>query len=122
MMDSRLHVAAFTACRTTPALKLKMAGHWYDIKPNRIKSSHNPEEWVFAHYMEFPSQRDDGQWFNVYLFRDVNRLVFGAAVYVGQHLQKLEPRTWAARVIVDKHYREKYITTDESLINMWKRH
>lgn len=97
-------------------------GHWYDIKPNRVRASYKPERWVFAQYMEFPSQRDDSQWYRAYLFRDEERSVFGAAVFVGEDLPKLEARAWATRVVIDEAFRKKHITTDEALIKLWKRH
>jgi hypothetical protein len=98
-----------------------MSGHFYQVKPKKLKSSYRPENWVFAYYIEFPSQRDDGLWFHAYLFRDVYREIFGASLYLDEN-PKIGIRNWATKVIIDKTYRESYIIQDKEIIKLWKRH
>jgi hypothetical protein len=47
-----------------------MSGLWNEIRPRQLKASRNSESWVFAEYLETPSERGDNQWFRAYLFRN----------------------------------------------------
>ena len=51
-------------------------GIWVDIKPKKIKRKYR-NKWFFAQYMEPPSQRDDGAWYECLLFRDKDYKIFG---------------------------------------------
>lgn len=98
-----------------------MAGHWREVTPRRLKPSHNPDDWVFAYFLEVGSQRVNGKEYRVYLFRSRDRAVFGAYV---PGLDKPAPdvRDWATRIVIDKAFRERHITDDEELIALWKHH
>jgi hypothetical protein len=98
-----------------------MAGLWYEIQPRRLRPSRNASNWVFAEYLETPSEREDGQWFRVYLFRDVKRQMFGALVHLGRSLPKSDPRDWATKIVRDEEFRERHLTSDADLIALWNR-
>lgn len=98
-----------------------MAGHWREVVPRRLKSSHNPHDWIFAYFLEFGSQRADGKDFRAYLFRSRDRAVFGSYV-LGPDKSAPDVRDWATRVVIDKEFRERHITDDEELIALWKHH
>lgn len=98
-----------------------MAGHWREIKPKKLKASHKPEEWVFASYLEFFIEGSNFKAFRADLFRDRERKVFGAAVYDDTR-PNMDSRTWATKVILDKEFRDRFITTDEWFIGLWRHH
>ncbi len=99
-----------------------MPGHWYEVKPKKLKASHRPEEWVFAYYLELGYQREDGEVFRAFLFRNRERTVFGAAVFRGNENPTHDSRDWATRVILNKEFRERHVTEDQSIITLWKHH
>jgi hypothetical protein len=98
-----------------------MSGLWNEVKPAKLKASRGASNWVFAEYLETPSQREDSQWFRVYLFRDIGRKIYGALVHLGNDLPKSNARRWAAKIITDETFREKHLTFDKELISLWKR-
>ena len=55
-------------------------GIWYEIKP-KTKREH---PWLFAQYLETPSERGDGQWYVAFLFRDRERTAFGIREFIGR--------------------------------------
>jgi hypothetical protein len=54
-------------------------GLWYELKPR----SRPRGEWLYAHYIETPEERSDGNWFEVLYFRDVGRSRFGKLEFDG---------------------------------------
>jgi hypothetical protein len=99
-----------------------MVGHFYPVKPKRTKSSHNAANWVLASYMEFPSQREDGKWYRVFLFRDVDRKVFGAWEFLDPERPAMDPRDWATKIVTEPEYRKQFLTSEKRLIALWKKH
>ncbi|MDR7271316.1 hypothetical protein J2X20_003984 [Pelomonas saccharophila] len=99
-----------------------MHGIFYNVAPRKTRRSNHPENWVFGHYMEFPSQREDGQWYDAYLFRDQARSVFGRAEYLGEDRPTQDVRDWATRVVADAAFRQRYVTDDPVVVALWKRH
>lgn len=98
-----------------------MSGHFYAVNPHKTRSSANAENWVFGHYMEFPSQREDQQWYDVFLFRDVARKTFGASEFLGANRPNMPVRDWATKVVLDSEFRERFQTTNSELVSLWKR-
>ena len=97
-----------------------MTGHLYELKPRQLKASHRADRWVFASYLEFSSQREDGRNFHAYLFRNVEWTVFGAWIRLDKNDPRLDPRDWATKIVMDQAYREQHITDDPALIRLWK--
>ena len=52
-----------------------MMGIRCEIRPPSPRRS--KQHWAFAFYYETPSERDDGLWYEAFLFRDEDRTVFG---------------------------------------------
>lgn len=97
-------------------------GNWYEIKPlSRKRSQH---QWIFSLYLEYPSERDDGLWYEAFLSRNEDRTVFGLKERVGDHLSRHfhDYRAMATRVLNDKEFRTPLISDEPNLPRMWKRH
>jgi len=97
-----------------------MAGHWYSVSPRRLKPSHRPDDWVFGHFHEFATQREDGKDYRAYLFRSADRTVYGGEVWSDRDRPKMSPRDWATKVVLDPEFRESLRTNDRALIALWK--
>ena len=97
-------------------------GIWYEIEPLNPKRSKH--QWIFALYIETPSERDDDLWFEALLFRNEDRTVFGLKEQVGDHLSRHfhDYRAMATRVINDKKFRTSLVSDDPDLPRMWKKH
>jgi dihydrofolate reductase len=95
-------------------------GLWDAVSPRKLakKDQHHP--WVFAQYIEFPSEREDGNYYRVFLFRNQERSIFGMKEY--RELGGDDFRDLATRVIHDREFRNKLISTDPQLPKFWKRH
>ncbi len=96
-----------------------MSGIFYTIKPKRTRAG--AKSWVFGHYMEFPSQREDGLWYDIFLFRNIDRTTFGASEFLEPNRPNLNARDWATKVVLDESFRRTVQTTDPRLIQLWKR-
>jgi hypothetical protein len=97
-------------------------GIWCEVKPLSPKRSKH--QWIFALYLEAPSERDDNLWYEAFLFRNEDRTVFGLKEQVGDHLSRHfhDYRAMATRVLNDKEFRTSLISDDPNLPQMWKRH
>jgi hypothetical protein len=62
--------------RVRPA---RFRGWWTDIEPARLSRAYQDHPWVFAVHRESASDRDDGQKYVAFLFRNKERTVFGYA-------------------------------------------
>ena len=94
-------------------------GIWYDVKPKGLSREDSGNRWVFAYYLETPSEREDGQWLIRHLFRDKRRTVFG--VKETSDLM-FDHDKWAYRVIHDREFRDSCVSDDPDLRQLWKRH
>ena len=95
-----------------------MAGLWIDIEP-KVKRKHS---WVFAWYYEFPSDRPDARWYAAFLFRDIDRTIFGIREYYDDLPHQNDVRHLATRVVVDNELRKSLISDRPELPKWWKRH
>lgn len=77
-------------------------------------------EWIFAQYAELPAQREDGQSYTVFLFRNEDRTIFGVKEFWG--LNTVDFRQLASRVVSNKDFRDSLVSDDEDLRKIWKRH
>jgi hypothetical protein len=99
-----------------------MMGIWCEIKP--LSPGRSKRQWVFALYYETPSERDDGLWYEAFLFRDEDRSVFGLKEQIGDHLVShfQDYRAMATRVMKDKEFRTSLISNNPELPRMWRKH
>ena len=93
-------------------------GIWKEIKP-RVKRQHS---WHFAYYLETPSERDDAQWYEAFLFRDEERMRFGIREFLGRTLSGRDFQKMAARVLTDAMFRQALLSDDPFLAKLWKKH
>jgi len=68
---------------------------------------------------EFPSQREDGNYYLAFLFRNEDRTVFGVKEYWDLHTDDL--RDLATHVVLDAEFRKSLISDDPMLPKMWKK-
>jgi hypothetical protein len=94
-------------------------GIWYELKPKKLAKKDREHHWVFAEYLEAPSEREDGRWYKAFLFRDEGRTTFGMKEY--WELPNIDFRELATRVILDEKFQRSLISTDPMLPKMWKR-
>lgn len=101
------------------------SGTWTELAPigTAPKRSVSPREWVFALYCEAPSNREDGQWYQLVLFRHVDRSLYGVKEWLSATLPPLGFfHDFAAEIIRDKALRKSLLSDDPTLPDLWKRH
>ena len=97
-------------------------GVWTAITPSGLSKAKTDDQWDFALYREFASERSDQQDYIALLFRDESRTQFGIREWLG----KARP-VWreygrvAKRVVEDARYRVTLLSSDSDLPKMWKR-
>ena len=91
-------------------------GIWSEIKPRCRSKLH----WRYAHYVEAPSERGDGNWLDAIYFRDEERKCFGKLEFVGQ-LERRDFRSIATKIELDEDYRRSLLSDDPDLPKLWKR-
>ena len=71
-----------------------------------------------------PSDRDDGQRYVAFLFRNAERTVFGIREWLGNKalVRNDALERMAHRIVTESDYRREFISDDLDLIEMWKRH
>jgi len=95
-------------------------GIWYDLKARRVSKKSRNHPWLFAEYLEFPSEREDRHYYAAFLFRNEDRTVFGVKEY--WTLPPVDLRYLAARVVLNADFRNSLISDDPTLPKMWKKH
>ena len=95
-------------------------GLWYEVKPKKLAKKDRDHPWLFAKYWEFPSEREDGNYYQAFLFRNIDRTVFGLKEY--WDWPKVDLRDMATRVVLDAEFRKSLISDDPMLPKVWKRH
>jgi hypothetical protein len=98
-----------------------MSGIWKDVSPLQLRGSERKHPWLFAHYLEAPSERDDGCWYQAFLFRDSERRLFGISERVERRLTRLDVRQLATKIIQDEAFRSTLLSEDQRLRDIWKR-
>ncbi len=93
-------------------------GIWSDFK---IKSRRK-HPWLFATYTEFPSERQDGLWYEAFLFRNEDRTTFGLHEFNGDLPQRNVVPSMAKRCVTDEQYRQSMISEDKEIKKWWKKH
>ena len=93
--------------------------HFCEIKPLRLKPK-DDGIWSFAGYTEFPSEREDGQWYEALLFRNEERTIFGIRIWLGDLVHQDTLRQIATKVVLDARYRKSLILDDPSVKEMWR--
>jgi hypothetical protein len=74
-------------------------------------------------YTESAFDRDDGQPYTAFLFRNKDRTIFGIQEWLGKEKrQRIDPARMAYEIITNGEYRRQFISEDPDLIEMWKRH
>jgi hypothetical protein len=95
-------------------------GIWHELRPRGLSKRDANSGWVFAHYIEAPSERDDGRWYHIFYFRDRDRTMFGVKKFnVLIHSREME--RMATRVVRDAAFRQALLSDDPSLPMIWKR-
>lgn len=92
-------------------------GIWSYLNPI-VKQKHH---WIFAKYIETPSERDDGQWYTVLHFRDENRTVFGIVEFIRELQGDRRLLVMAKRIVADAEFRKSLISNDKTLKTWWKK-
>ena len=95
-------------------------GHWTELEPSRHSKRESTHDWVFAFYYELASERDDGEYYKAFLFRNAQRTVFGIKELPWH--ERFDYRKAALRVIQDKDSRDSLVSDDSDLPKIWKRH
>jgi hypothetical protein len=94
-------------------------GTWTEIRPTNLPEK-DDHCWLFAVYVESPSERDDGHWYQALLFRSKDRTVFGRKEYdYLVHFSKL--RSLARRVVAEEELKASLLSDDPDLPKLWKR-
>lgn len=93
-------------------------GIWYTLEP---RTAAREKTWTFAHYIETPSERDDGLWLQALYFRNADRSQFGKVEIVANHLSGLDCRSIATKIVKDKNFRARYLSDDPELPKLWRR-
>ena len=94
-------------------------GIWYELKPKNLAKKDRNHPWLFAHYLETPSEREDGNYYEAFLFRNEDRTVFGVKEY--WDWSRVNLRDLATRVVLDAELRKSLISDDPMLPKMWKK-
>lgn len=93
-------------------------GIWYELEPRTAAREH---VWKFAHYIETPSEREDGQWLQVLYFRNADRTQFGKVEFLGSsNLSGPDLRSVATKIVKDESYRARYLSDDFDLPKLWR--
>jgi hypothetical protein len=96
-------------------------GYWSEIEPRSPSRKGRDTPWIFATYSESPHERDDGQSYTAFLFRNTERTVFGIKEFVGDMPHHNQLRNLATKIINDKSFRNELVSDDPDLPNMWKK-
>lgn len=91
-----------------------------EFLPKNLGKHHQKHEWIFAEYFEHPEQREDKKSYRAFVFRNKSRTVFGLKEFYNE--PKNDFRALAAKVVSDDRFRESFISDDEDLPKLWKRH
>ncbi len=103
-------------------MRNKTAGLWEYVEPYRLGSGQRNHGWRFGLLMEPPSERDDGQWYTAFLFRNKERTVFGLREWLGLPLpHHRDLRQMATRVVKDEAFRKALLTGDPDVEETWKK-
>jgi hypothetical protein len=96
-----------------------LQGIWYELKPKKLMKQDRKHPWMFAEYLEAPSEREDGRWYKAFLFRDEERTIYGIKEF--SELPNIDFRDLATRVVLDEEFRKSLISSDPMLPKIWKR-
>ncbi len=106
-----------------PRRPTRFSGWWTEIEPPRLSKTYQGHPWIFAAYRESASDRNDGQSYTAFLFRNKERTVFGIKEWLGNDV--LVRNDWlektAYRVITDTNFRKSLVSNDPDLPTLWKR-
>ncbi len=102
--------------------QFKNTGWLQEIEPQRLSKKYKNHEWLFALYQESASGREDGQMYQALIFRDKQWETFGIIEWLGGDSPAMKVREKIAhRIVVDKLYRERYLSDDPDIVKMWNR-
>ena len=92
-------------------------GIWSDITP-KVKHS---DGWHFAFYVEAPSEREDGEWYSAFLFRNDERTQFGIQEWRGELVHQRRMRHMAMQVLTRPEFRKSLLSEAPELPKWWKK-
>ena len=95
-------------------------GIWSPLKPKRLSRREADHALHFATYIETPTGRQDGQWYEAFLFRDDGFTVFGLQEFIGPLRHHDDMRALATKVIQDRTVMKSLLTDDPDVRRMWK--
>ncbi len=93
---------------------------WYNVEL-RLKPSLRGHGWVFAHYLETPSERDDGMWYMALLFRNRERTKFGVTDVLSKSFPQMDVEKVAQKILRETRTRTRLLSEDPRLPMLWKR-
>ena len=90
-------------------------GIWTAVEPR----NRGDREWLYAHYIETPSERDDSNWFEALYFRNTERTRFGKLEF--DHLTGRDFRSIATKIDLNAEYRNSLLSNDPELPALWRK-
>lgn len=90
------------------------------LKPKRLSRRDAHHALHFATYVETPTDREDGEWYEAFLFRDDDFTVFGLKEFCGPLRHHDDMRALATKVVQDRTLRKSLVTDDPDVKRMWK--
>jgi hypothetical protein len=96
---------------------------WSEIKPTRLSKAYQDHPWVFAVYRESRRERDDGQDYTAFLFRDEDRTAFGVKEWLSKDVDVKNDvlENMAHRVVTDAKFRRSLLSDDTDLPLPWRK-
>ena len=87
----------------------------------RLKPSLRGHGWLFAHYLETPSERDDGMWYEAVLFRNRERTKFGIREVRSERCPHTDVQKVAQEIVREARTRAGLLSDDPRLPLLWRR-
>lgn len=101
-------------------MKATGKGIWSPLKPKRLSRKEADHALHFATYVETPTDRRDGQWYEAFLFRNDGFTLFGLKEFIGPLLHHDDMRALATKVIKDNNLMRSLVTDDADVKRIWK--
>jgi hypothetical protein len=101
-------------------MKATGKGIWSPLKPKRLSRKEADHALHFATYIETPTDRPDGQWYEAFLFRDDGFTFFGLQEFVGPLRHHADMRALATKVVQDRALMKSLVTEVGDVKRIWK--
>jgi hypothetical protein len=109
--------------KRTGVRSARFSGWWTAIEPTRLSKAHQDHPWTFAAYHESGRQREDGQRYTAFLFRNDDRTAFGVREWLGNDVLVTNAvlEKMAHRVVTEVAFRNSLLSDDPDLPLLWKK-